>query len=101
MDSDTFQVEVDVELKAVIPEFIESRKNECALIDRLLEEGKFKEIEGLGHRLKGTGGSYGFDAISDIGEALEQAAALHDRDSIARECRMLHRYLERVTVIYV
>lgn len=101
MGEGAFQVKVDIELTSVVPEFLESRKRECALIERLLDEGKFKEIESLGHRLKGTGGSYGFDAISDIGEALERAAALRDRGSIAQASRMLHRYIERVTVIYV
>ena len=101
LDNDAIQVEVDIELASVVPEFLDCRKNECALLERLLEKGAFKEIESLGHRLKGTGGSFGFAEISNIGESLEHAAVLSDRASVALASRMLHRYLERVIVKYV
>ena len=50
--------------------------------------------------MKGDGGGYGFDAISVIGAALEQAAARADRDAIRRHTAELIDFLARVTVMY-
>jgi hypothetical protein len=50
--------------------------------------------------MKGDGGGYGFDAISMMGDALEQAAAREDRDAIRRHTAELIDFLARVTVVY-
>ncbi len=45
------------------------------------------DLEGLAnaaHRLRGSGGAYGFDALSKLAERLEAAAA-GERDEAARE----------------
>jgi HPt (histidine-containing phosphotransfer) domain-containing protein len=101
IDDNTIRVEIDRELQPIIPSFLECRRKDCENIARLLEDGGMREIEMLGHRLKGTGGSYGFDAISDIGIALELAAANQNREAIVEAARMLQQYLERVTIVYV
>jgi len=97
--SDT--VEIDSELLPIIPSFLESRWDDHATIERLLEAGDYEELAKLGHRLKGAGGSYGFDAITDIGSALERAATRRDHDAIVHASEMLRHYLERVMVVYV
>lgn len=101
MHCDEIVVEIDSELLPIIPNFLESRRSECALLERLLEAGNHEEISKLGHRLIGAGGSYGFDAISDIGMALEHAAIRRDREAMVLACEMLKRYLERVVVVYM
>jgi hypothetical protein len=50
--------------------------------------------------MKGDGGGYGFDAISVVGAALEQAAAREDRDGIRRSTTELTDFLARVIVVY-
>jgi len=71
------------------------------LIRQLLDEGNYDEIRLLGHRMKGTGGSYGFDAISDIGEMIETASLAADRETIRVQLQRLEDYLQRVSVVYV
>lgn len=95
------RVEVDQELAPVVPVFLEKRLMDCVLIERLLLEGDLAEIRTLGHRMKGAGGSYGFDEVSDIGETLECAALVHDVDTIRRAVERLRNYLARVSVVYV
>jgi hypothetical protein len=50
--------------------------------------------------LMGDGGSYGFDTISEIGAALEQAATNKDSEKVRRSARELSDYVERVEVVY-
>ena len=101
LDCTEILVEIDSELLPIIPSFLESRLSDCAMIAHLLEAGNHEEISRLGHRLKGAGGSYGFDAITDIGIALEHAALRQDREAIVQATDMLQDYLERVKIVYV
>jgi HPt (histidine-containing phosphotransfer) domain-containing protein len=94
-------VEIDQELRPVVPEYLEKRLGDCAEIERLLATGGLESIEVLGHRMKGSGGSYGFDEISAIGEALELAAQVADAEGIKSAVRHLERYLDRVSVVYI
>lgn len=98
---ETITVEVDSEVQSIVPEFLENRKKDCLLIVSLLEKDCFSEIRTLGHRMKGAGGSYGFDDISEIGEAIEEAALATDKETISSAVLQLSDYLGRVTVAYV
>lgn len=100
-DMDKFTVETDDALRPIVPEFLGNRRGDCALILQLLGEGNFSEIRRLGHRMKGTGGSYGFDAISEIGEIIEEASLVADQETIRKEVQHLADYLDRVSVVYV
>jgi HPt (histidine-containing phosphotransfer) domain-containing protein len=53
----------------------------------------------MGHGMKGAGSSYGFQAITDIGAALEQAAERVDNDASRKWVSELSRYLDRVEVV--
>lgn len=96
-----FIVEIDMEVESIVPEFLENRRRDCSLIEQLLECDSFSEIRILGHRMKGAGGSYGFDMISEIGETIEDAALAGNKPAITSSVMQLTRYLDQVTVVYV
>ena len=98
---DTIIVEVNSEVQSIVPEFLENRKKDCLLINSLLDGNSFSEIRTLGHRMKGAGGSFGFDDISEIGEVIEKAALAADKETISSSVLQLSDYLERVVVVYV
>ena len=98
---DTITVEINSDVQSIVPEFLENRKKDCRLIGSLLERNCFDEIQILGHRMKGAGGSYGFDDISEIGEVIEEAALAADKETISSAVLRLAEYLKRVTVVYV
>lgn len=100
-DDDAIMVEINGELEPFIPMFLENIRADCLLMEELLQRDDLREIENMGHRLKGAGGSCGFSAISEAGKTVEFAAAAQDRGSIALACRELKGYLERVRVVYV
>jgi hypothetical protein len=50
--------------------------------------------------MKGSGGGYGFDDITEIGAALEQAAKRKDNTAIGDELEKLASYLARIEVVY-
>ena len=94
-------IEIDQELTTFVPEYLENRRLDCLMLEQLLAEGRWADIQTLGHRMKGSGGSCGFDEISEIGESLECAAQLSDADEVRSAAERLKKYLSRVAVTYV
>jgi chemotaxis protein histidine kinase CheA len=100
-DTAPIRVEIDQELVSIVPDYLENRRSDCFLIERLLEEGCLAEIQSLAHRMKGSGGSYGFDVISEIGEVLERAALVPDANVIRSAVEQLKIYLSCIEVSYI
>jgi HPt (histidine-containing phosphotransfer) domain-containing protein len=94
-------VSVDAELEDLVPGFLENRRSDVAKIRTALLTGDFDVIRVLGHSMKGSGGGYGFDAITTIGRTIEDAAKARDSESIARAVDELFDYLQRVDVVFV
>ena len=95
-----FVAYVDSDLTGLIPGFLENRRKDARAIMGGVEQKDFEIIRDLGHDMKGTGGGYGFDAITDIGRALEQAAKDENPTEILKLAKELATYLERVQIVY-
>ena len=93
-------VQVDADLEDLIPGYLQNRRKDADAIGEALEKQDFEAIRVLGHTMKGTGGGYGFDAITDIGRALEEAAKSRNVQAIRQEVAALLDYLRAVEVVY-
>ena len=93
-------VHVDADLKSIIPRFFELRCADLDLINRNIEKGDYETIRRIGHSMKGAGGGYGFDYISEIGVAIELAAKEHNTEDIRRWVDELSVYLKKIEVLY-
>ncbi len=93
-------VHVDDDLEDLIPGFLQNRENDAKAILKALETGDYETVRVLGHNMKGSGGGYGFDAIADIGLALEQAAKEGNPEEIKKQVNELSTYLARVEIVY-
>jgi len=91
---------IDQGLEEIVPGFLENRRRDVQALETALQQNNLAQIRMIGHRMKGDGGGYGFDAISMMGDALEQAAAREDRDAIRRHTAEFIDFLARVTVVY-
>ena len=63
-------VQVEEELRELMPEFLANRHHDVETIRTALEKEDFETIRHLGHGLKGAGGSYGLQTFSEIGEGV-------------------------------
>lgn len=91
-------VYIDPDLEDLIPDFILSMKKEVETIGGLISKNDLNEIQRIGHSLKGTGGSYGFNEITDIGKEMEEAAKNSDKEAIIKLKGRLENYLSTVKV---
>jgi len=91
---------VEADLQELIPGYLENRLKDIAAIREALIRKDYETIRIAGHKMKGSGGGYGFDAITDIGREIEAAAKSEHDEEIARQVGNLTSYLERVEVVY-
>jgi len=96
---DTILVRANPKFADLIPGFLQNRRQDVIAMLDALDRGNFETVESLGHGMKGAGDSYGFQAITDIGAALEQAAESADTDASRKWVGELSRYLDRVEII--
>ena len=92
-------VYVDPEIEDIIPLFLQHRRDDLESIAVALKRADFETIETLGHGMKGSGGGFGFDGITEIGRSLERAAINQDSGMVKKQIECLSVYLERVEVI--
>jgi len=98
---DAILVRANPEFADLIPAFLHNRSQDVIAMRDALDRGDFETVANLGHGMKGAGGSWGFQAITDIGDALEQAAASADNDASRKWVGELSTYLDRVEVVGV
>ena len=97
--NEKFLIRTDPKFADLIPGFLQNRRNDVRALLGALDQGDFATVESLGHGMKGAGGSYGFAAISEIGDALEHAAGRADNDAARKWVEKLTLYLDRVQVV--
>jgi PAS domain S-box-containing protein len=96
---DTILVGADPRFADLIPGFLQNRRQDVIAMLDALDRGDFETVESLGHGMKGAGGSWGFQAITDIGAALEHAAESADTDASRKWVGELSTYLDRVEIV--
>ncbi len=95
---DIITVWVDPDLAALIPDFLESIRDQVSHLSELLHENNFTDIQKIAHSLKGVGGGFGFQRITDLGAQIEQAARSSLHDGIELGIVDLIDYLSRVQI---
>jgi len=100
MGGEKIIINVDPDLEDLIPGFLENRSKELETLRDALDEKNYQSIQSIGHSMKGVGGGYGFDRITEIGRDLESAAKAQDRDAINDLIEKYGDYLDRIEVSY-
>lgn len=77
----SFSNQIPHEMKVV---YIQRRLSDFAECNRAIETGDFSFLEKVGHQVKGNAQSFGFDALSPIGVALEAAAKERNIENIKK-----------------
>lgn len=100
MSDEKYIVQVDPDLEDLIPGFLENRSLEVEKLRSELDNNNFENIASMGHSIKGVGGGYGFDLMSELGANIEAAAKESNAEAIREYIAQLDDYLKRVEVKY-
>ena len=91
---------MDASFAPLVPKFMTNRKKEVTTMQAALTAQDFETVRRVAHSMKGAGGSYGFDRITEIAAIIEQAAKTGIHETIDMELTGLGSYLEQVEVIF-
>lgn len=64
--------EDDPDMLELVRSFAEELPERAAALEALLANGQLDELQVLAHQLKGAGGGYGFQVITDVAASLER-----------------------------
>ena len=90
------EVEIDPEIADLVPGYLANRRADLPLLRDALAAADFETLATLGHRMKGSGGAYGFKQITAIGGALEKAAKDADAAGVESHRAELEDLLRRL-----
>jgi PAS domain S-box-containing protein len=84
-------------MKPIIIEFVQGLSDEVVKMQNMLGKKDLQSLKRVVHQLRGSGGGYGFDAISTAAAAAEESIkAAHNLDVIDREIKSLIGIIRRV-----
>ena len=98
--SEKIRIRVDADLQELIPGYLVNREKDLLMYQQALEKDDFDSIALLGHSMKGSGGGYGFNDLSQIGRAIEKAAKSRDKESVRKSIIDLTVYLKKLEIVY-
>ncbi len=99
--SEKIIVEVDEDLEDLMDGYLAKRLEDIRTITSLLKSKDFSEVQALAHKMKGSGGGYGLDFISEVGVNVEIHAKASEVDPILEWLARLKDYVERLEIHYV
>ena len=76
------EAEIEKELEKLKRPYLESVHQRRQRMQQAVEKGDFETVQRLAHNLKGSGSSYGFDDVSELGAELEKAATERKADQV-------------------
>jgi PAS domain S-box-containing protein len=92
--ADSISWQPSARLSARVPAYLESCRRHVVTMGNALDRADFEAVTVLGHNMRGSGGAFGFQAITDFGAGLEQAAEDTDMGASRRLVDELAIYLE-------
>lgn len=92
-------IRIDPVLKPYVPEYLKALDLDIDRITGYLKGEDYNEIGAIAHRLKGEGGTYGFDEAGKLGAMIQSAAGTKNAAEIHRLVNRLTDYLEQIELV--
>ncbi len=95
-----YTFKIDPDLRELIPDYIEKRRGELREFKAMLEISDFSNMQKLGHKLRGSAGSYGFPVLSEAGKEIEEGARDKDVQRVKKAISLYETVMSRIKVRY-
>jgi signal transduction histidine kinase/ActR/RegA family two-component response regulator/HPt (histidine-containing phosphotransfer) domain-containing protein len=84
-------------MKKIIAEFVHDLSGDVANIRKLMRKKDLEGVRSLAHQLRGAGGSYGFDRLSELAEGAEESIKAADNlQSVEKKINALIDMIEHI-----
>jgi len=71
----------DPDMAAILGSFVARLPDQVDVMRQTLGRGAYEDLQRAAHRLKGSGGSYGYASLTEASRTLENAAKARDREA--------------------
>ncbi|MGH8737591.1 MAG: Hpt domain-containing protein [Burkholderiales bacterium] len=99
MSSDEIVVTVEAGLADLVPTFLANCRAHARTLRTAAAAGDLATAASIGHNLTGSGTSYGFERVSDLGREIERSAKGGDARALGNLAQQLDDYLSRVRAV--
>jgi HPt (histidine-containing phosphotransfer) domain-containing protein len=93
-------IKIDPDLADIVPSYLANRHKEIPVLWEAIRNHDFTTLATLGHRIKGSAGSYGFDHLGQIGSGIEIAATEKNISKLQILIRDLEVYINNLELVY-
>jgi hypothetical protein len=83
----------------LVPRYLERRSRDVVRMRDALTAGDLESVRVIGHQMKGSGGGYGFENLTDLGLEIERAAVARDVETLRGHISSLERFLDETEVL--
>ncbi len=95
------KVEVDEELKDILPSFLENRNKDILTLKEALANNDSSTLEKVGHKVSGSAGGYGFEELGVIAKDIELASKAGEMDKVKSLIDSFEVYVNEIEVVFV
>lgn len=92
-------VEVDKDFADLVPDFLKNCRSTLSRMKASAEARDFRGVSTAGHKLVGSGASFGFAELSEIARRIEKAAKKEDGGAVRAHLDELGVYLRSLRVV--
>ncbi|MGD0126070.1 MAG: AAA family ATPase [Terriglobia bacterium] len=86
--------------QAMVSQYLSKCRNHLPALKAALEGCEFEAARKFGHQMKGTGGAYGFEELTEVGALIERAATDQNINELWNQVADLETYLGHVEVTF-
>jgi len=86
----------DPDLKDLVAWFVEGLDDQLRAMKQAVDKGRIEEVRRLSHQLKGAGGSYGYNCLTEAAKVLETYAKTEDIEGVKLAMASLERLCQAI-----
>lgn len=96
-----YKVQIDEDIEPIIPQFFENLQKDIVSVEDAIREQDSDKIAKLGHKAKGSSGSYGFTHLQELFHGMEKSGKAEDIESALKIITDVKEYLAQLEIEYV
>jgi HPt (histidine-containing phosphotransfer) domain-containing protein len=93
-------VHIDAELEPLMPAFLGRQRLALDNLRSAFAAERFATVRELAHTMKGVGGGYGLDRLTELGGEIETAVKQEETAAIGPLLDGLADYLDRLEIVF-
>lgn len=92
-------VHADPDLEDEVNWYVRKLQEHLKTARKATSDADFKIVQRIGHRIKGSAPSFGFDVAGKIGQHMERSAKKKNIKAVNQSLSLLVEFLDRVEVV--